>query len=85
MTTDVKIESYANCSEHLLAYLGLLDLYLLSTVQEMRQALESCGCTIPVRVARASGVLGEFPGINVEPGPELAIDQWRRFGITSGR
>ena len=42
MTTQVKkIEAYADGSEHLRANLGLLDLYLLSDVQEMRQALGS--------------------------------------------
>ena len=40
MATQVKkIESYLDCSEHLRANLGLLDLYLLSNVQETRQAL----------------------------------------------
>lgn len=42
MTTQTqKIESYADCSEHLLAHLGLLDMFLLSSIQESRQPVGS--------------------------------------------
>lgn len=43
MTTQAKIESFTDWSEHLLANLGLLDLYILSAIQETRQASASDG------------------------------------------
>jgi len=47
----------------------------------MRRALESCGCSIPLRVAHSGGALGAFPGINIDPGPELPASRWAEFGI----
>lgn len=60
--------------------------YVLVTTNSnasMRRVLESCGCSVPMRLARSGGLLGEFPGIDVDPGPELPAREWARFGLTN--
>lgn len=47
----------------------------------MRHALESCGCGVPDAVLRGGGVLGEFPGIDTDPGEELPAWRWPLLGL----
>lgn len=52
----------------------------------LRAALESAGIPLPgaMRAPGAGGPLGEFPGIGMSPGDELAPDRWPAHGFTRG-
>ncbi len=52
----------------------------------LRAALESARIPLPsaMRVTGMGGPLGEFPGIELSPGNELAPDQWRAHGLMRG-
>jgi hypothetical protein len=52
----------------------------------LRAALESAGIPLPsaMRTFGVGGPLGEFPGIGMSPGNELAPDRWRAHGFTRG-
>ncbi|MBL0928128.1 MAG: hypothetical protein IBJ11_10840 [Phycisphaerales bacterium] len=47
----------------------------------LRRALEAAGMKIPDRILSAGGALGEFPGIDLDPGPEIPRAQWARYGV----
>ncbi len=49
----------------------------------LRRAMEAVGLTLPPRILRSAGILGEFPGIDIDPGPELNIEQWPSLGLTA--
>lgn len=50
----------------------------------LRRAAEDCGCTIPPHVANAGGALGEFPGVNFDPGEEVPAELWTQYGFPAG-
>ncbi|MCA9293535.1 MAG: hypothetical protein KDA20_06955 [Phycisphaerales bacterium] len=50
----------------------------------LRRAAEDCGCAIPPHVANAGGALGEFPGVNFDPGDEVPGTLWDQFGFPAG-
>lgn len=45
------------------------------------RAMRDAGLTLPRRVSEGGGLLGEFPGVDLEPGPEIPAEQWGRYGI----
>lgn len=47
----------------------------------MASALASCGLALPDAVVSGAGILGEFPGIDLNPGDELPAHRWRDFGV----
>lgn len=47
----------------------------------MAAAMRDAGLALPQRVARGGGLLGEFPGINLTPGPDIPIERWPDFGV----
>jgi len=49
----------------------------------LRRTMESCGLGLPERVLSSGGVLGEFPGIEYDPGVEVPESDWASFGLTS--
>ncbi|HBS29284.1 MAG TPA: hypothetical protein DEB06_07495 [Phycisphaerales bacterium] len=49
----------------------------------LRRTMESCGVGVPARVLRGAGPLGEFPGIDQDPGPEVPSDQWPALGLAA--
>lgn len=50
----------------------------------LRAVAEGCGCPLPVRPLQSGGMMGEFPGIEMSPGPELAALEWAMFGLPDG-
>jgi len=50
----------------------------------LRAVAESCGCVLPARVVQSGGMMGEFPGIEMDPGPELPTAEWAMFGLPGG-
>ncbi|MDX2115323.1 MAG: hypothetical protein SFZ24_06840 [Planctomycetota bacterium] len=51
----------------------------------LRRACEQCGVTLPEAVLAGGGALGQFPGIDVDPGLELPEESWASFGMGPGR
>lgn len=51
----------------------------------MARAMREAGLALPARVARGGGLLGEFPGIDLDPGPEIPQEKWAAFGILRRR
>lgn len=47
----------------------------------LRRTMESCGVPLPPGVIRSGGILGAFPGIDVDPGAEVEPARWPSFGI----
>lgn len=47
----------------------------------MARALRDAGLTLPARVARGAGLLGEFPGIDLDVGSDIARSRWPDFGV----
>jgi hypothetical protein len=47
----------------------------------MARALKDAGLALPARVAQGAGLLGEFPGINLDPGKDIAPSRWTEYGI----
>lgn len=47
----------------------------------MARVLKDVGLSLPPRVRDGGGILGEFPGIDRDPGPEIQRSQWERYGI----
>lgn len=51
----------------------------------LRAAAQECNCPLPAHLTSAvGGFLGEFPGINLTPGPELPVAEWAIFGLPQG-
>jgi len=50
----------------------------------IRGIAERCGLTLPDHVLSTGGMLGEFPGIELEPGAEVPPSAWRAAGINPG-
>lgn len=47
----------------------------------MRAAYDECGVELPRRVMQGAGALGEFPGINMDPGAPIPPQRWEQFGL----
>lgn len=47
----------------------------------LRRAMELCDCEVPAQVLAGRGAFGEFPGIDLDPGPVLDRELWSDFGI----
>jgi len=47
----------------------------------LRRAMEECDCELPRSVLAGRGTFGEFPGIDLDPGPVLERERWADFGI----
>jgi len=47
----------------------------------LRRAMEKCDCELPDRVVGGGGMLGDFPGIDKDPGPVIDRELWPSFGI----
>lgn len=47
----------------------------------MASMLTACGLALPDAVAAGAGILGEFPGIDLDPGEAIPADRWRHFGV----
>lgn len=47
----------------------------------LRRTMEQCGCSLPDRVIGGGGMLGDFPGIDQDPGPVIERELWPSFGI----
>ncbi len=61
--------------------------YLLlgpNSTSALRAAFRSAGLDLPAHVVAGRGVLGEFPGVDIDPGPEIAADGWSRVGLPQG-
>ena len=50
----------------------------------MARALRDAGLALPDRVAAGSGMLGEFPGIEMDPGEDVPPSGWLSLGIKAG-
>lgn len=50
----------------------------------LRKAMEDAGLALPEHVLRAGGALGEFPGVEFDPGPEIPRRDWAKFGLKAG-
>lgn len=50
----------------------------------LKHVMNDCGCSMPEVMSTLGGLLGEFPGIDRDIGPELARDRWPEFGIPTG-
>ncbi len=50
----------------------------------LRAVAEGCGCSLPARVLQLGGFMGEFPGVEMSPGPELDSIEWAMFGLPDG-
>lgn len=48
----------------------------------MAGALLDCDLALPERVAAGAGLLGEFPGVDLDPGDEIPLERWESFGVT---
>lgn len=51
----------------------------------LRRTMEDAGLSMPASAINAGGALGEFPGVELDPGPELPVEQWGRFGVKAPR
>lgn len=47
----------------------------------LRRTLELCDCEMPSRIVASGGFLGEYPGIDQDPGPLLDRERWPDYGI----
>ena len=47
----------------------------------MRWVAEHCGVTLPQHVLSGGGMLGEFPGIEMDPGAEVPQSLWESVGV----
>ena len=47
----------------------------------LRRTLELCDCDMPSRILAGGGILGEFPGIDKDPGRLLDRELWPAFGV----
>jgi len=50
----------------------------------MRAACESCDVALPEAILAGGGVLGEFPGIDLDHGPEIPREEWVGLGWGQG-
>lgn len=50
----------------------------------LRRALADIGLALPQRVLEGGGMLGEFPGVDLDPGDEVAPDKWADVGLPRG-
>lgn len=51
----------------------------------LRRAMEEAGLGLPAHVIGGGGLLGEFPGIDMDAGRELPRGEWGRFGLVGER
>lgn len=49
----------------------------------LRRAMEDAGLSLPDHVLRAGGALGEFPGVEFDPGPEIPTGNWGALGLNA--
>ncbi len=49
----------------------------------MARALRDAGLALPARVMNGAGLLGEFPGINLDVGREIDAARWGEYGVTT--
>ncbi len=49
----------------------------------MARAMREAGLALPDRVARGGGLLGEFPGIDLDPGDDVPVSRWREYGLAA--
>lgn len=47
----------------------------------MARALRDAGLALPQRVERGGGVLGEFPGIDLDVGRDIEPERWGEYGV----
>lgn len=47
----------------------------------LARAMKDAGLTLPDRVSQGGGVLGEFPGIDLDVGEDVPKERWASFGI----
>jgi hypothetical protein len=50
----------------------------------LRAAFESSGVPLPAWLRASGGAWGEFPGVELSPGEELAPDRWAEHGFRIG-
>ena len=50
----------------------------------LRAAFLAAGLDFPAHVLLGRGVLGEFPGVDLEPGAEIPGERWSDFGLRDG-
>lgn len=50
----------------------------------LRAAFRAAGFDFPAHILDGRGVLGEFPGVDLQAGAEIPADQWIDFGVASG-
>lgn len=61
--------------------------YLLlgpNSTSGLRAAFLAAGIDFPAHVLLGSGVLGEFPGVDLDPGEEIPPIRWADFGLPQG-
>ncbi len=66
------------------AFTGRYSLLGPNSSSGLRAAFESSGVPLPASLRASGGVWGEFPGVELAPGEELAPDQWRDHGFSVG-
>jgi hypothetical protein len=47
----------------------------------LRRTMEDAGLRMPDHILRAGGAMGEFPGVEFDPGPEIPRRDWATFGL----
>ena len=50
----------------------------------LRAAFRAAGLDLPQHVLDGRGVLGEFPGVDLDAGAMVPVDLWPRFGLSDG-
>ncbi|MGD9691490.1 MAG: hypothetical protein AB7G17_01465 [Phycisphaerales bacterium] len=57
--------------------------YLLgpNSTSGLRAAFRAAGLDFPARIVHAAGIWGEFPGVDLSPGAEVARERWGMYGI----
>lgn len=74
----------AACLQRDRAFYAQYELLGPNSNSALRAAAEECGCGVPGHVTASAGVLGEFPGIERKPGPELPADKYPLYGLPEG-
>lgn len=49
----------------------------------LRRTMEDAGLRLPDHVLRTGGAMGEFPGVEFDPGPEIPRENWGAFGLAA--
>ncbi|MEM1166822.1 MAG: hypothetical protein AAGI30_11090 [Planctomycetota bacterium] len=55
-----------------------------NSTSALRAAMETCGCALPEHVVASGGLLGEFPGVWADAGPEVSSQEWALYGFPGG-